>query len=62
MFRIFTLIVLTLPALALAHPGHSAFDPTQRPHTGHAWEYAALIFALAGGWALAAFAGRKSRR
>jgi hypothetical protein len=61
MSRLLTLTFLTLPALAFAHPGHSAFDPTQVPHAGHAWEYAVLAGAIIGGLALAFFAGRKNQ-
>jgi hypothetical protein len=42
---------LLLPSLALAHPGHFAFDPMVAPHGGHEGEIAILlfgVFALAG--------------
>ena len=40
MIRRFTFLLLAAPALALAHPGHSAFAPADGvPHAGHEWEY-----------------------
>jgi hypothetical protein len=45
-------LVLLLPALAQAHPGHSAFDATAgAPHAGHSGEWASLLVfvALTGG-------------
>ncbi len=37
-----------LPALAQAHPGHSAFDwYSYAPHTGHESEYAVVLNVLA---------------
>lgn len=41
-------LLTTLPALAQAHPGHSAVDWfTAAPHTGHGSEYA-IWFSIAG--------------
>jgi hypothetical protein len=51
-----------LPAIAVAHPGHSAFDPTVVPHPGHAGEY---LLAFCGVVGAAFFASRvfwKKRR
>ncbi|MDB6172747.1 MAG: hypothetical protein JWL59_2058 [Chthoniobacteraceae bacterium] len=47
-----TSMLLLMPALAQAHPGHSAFDPTAGPvHAGHGPEWAslALFVAVSGG-------------
>ena len=58
--QLLTTAALLLPSLALAHPGHSAFDPTQMPHAGHTWERLAVIVALALAFAVrAALKGRR---
>lgn len=48
--RFHTLVAAALsfaPALAQAHPGHSAFDPAAGPpHAGHEHEIAAFFIAL----------------
>jgi hypothetical protein len=53
---------LLLPSLALAHPGHSAFDPTQMPHAGHEWERIVVIVAMVVVLAFAVRAVLKGRR
>ena len=41
-------VLLAAPALAQAHPGHSAFDFTAGvPHAGHAFEWGALMISFA---------------
>ena len=39
--------LLATSHLAQAHPGHSAFDWTVRPHSGHAGEHAVFFIILA---------------
>ncbi len=51
-----------LPSLAVAHPGHSAFDPTQMPHAGHEWERLAVAVLLLAALAFAARVILKARR
>lgn len=43
-----TVLLLSLPAFAQAHPGHSALDSfSAAPHLGHEQEYAIIVIALA---------------
>jgi len=51
-----------LPAIAVAHPGHSAFDPTVAPHPGHAGEYLLVLCGAAGVVFFAVRALLKNRR
>ncbi len=45
---LFTASLLLLPALAQAHPGHSAFDPSVGlPHPGHESEWALVMILMA---------------
>lgn len=44
---LFTTALAFAPALAHAHPGHSAFDWTVLPHGGHLSEHAFLFTILA---------------
>lgn len=51
-----------LPTLAIAHPGHSAFDPTVAPHAGHSWEHFVVIGGVVGVIAVVVRAIVKRRR
>jgi hypothetical protein len=51
-----------LPAIAVAHPGHSAFDPTVALHPGHAGEYLLVFCGAAGVVFFAVRALLKNRR
>jgi hypothetical protein len=55
-------VALSLPSLAFAHPGHSAFDPTQMPHAGHEWERVAVVTLLVFAITFAVHTLRKRRR
>jgi hypothetical protein len=62
LLRSFIAALTLLPAIAVAHPGHSAFDPTVAPHPGHAGEF---LLVLCGAFGLLLYAVRgflKNRR
>lgn len=60
--RALTIGLSLVAALAQAHPGHSAFDPSAAmPHPGHESEYVTLagLIVLAVGFAVRAFVRRR---
>jgi hypothetical protein len=60
--RLLLAAALSLPSLAFAHPGHSAFDPTQMPHAGHEWERVAVVTLLVFAISFAVHLVQKRRR
>ena len=55
-------VLALLPSIAVAHPGHSAFDVTVSPHAGHSWEHLVVLCGAIGLLVLAARAFGKGRR